>query len=70
MNCTNSYYDISGEEVRKIEWKRTKEKTPKEIKYVFNKYKRGIKLENKKEIYKESLCKISINFLFYHAVIS
>jgi hypothetical protein len=50
MHCTSSYYDISGEEVRRIEWKRTKEKTPKEIKYVFNKYKRGIKLENKKEI--------------------
>jgi len=29
MNCTNSYYDISGEEVRRIEWKRTKKKHKK-----------------------------------------
>jgi hypothetical protein len=51
MNCTSSYYDISGEEVRRIEWKRTKKNTKNKIKYVFNKYKRWIKLENKKEIY-------------------
>jgi len=56
INGTSFYYDISREEVRRKEWSKIflvkkKKQTQKEIKYVFNKYKRWMKkLENKKEI--------------------
>jgi hypothetical protein len=56
INGTSFYYDISREEVRRKEWSKIflvkkKKQTQKEIKYVFNKYKRWMKiLENKKEM--------------------